>query len=1416
MKNLVFKYRILLIILILIFFLLVPMEKINAAAENYFFIGDSRTYHMITYYPNHSTSQWKYDTIGKFSGKIVNQSAIGKDYVGTKWDDWFGSKGALKSKLNALSSAPTGTKVIIWLGVNDMNNTSNGTPKEKADLYVKEVKKLANTYKNLMFCQVSVTAVYEPQAKSIYSSLLNNTRIDQFNDELKSKISGANMANYRYIDINSDLKSYITSNNPTVGDGLHYTNVYYRTISDKIYEKVSKINYTPDTTPPSLSSINVTSPAGGTYKAGTKITLVSTYSENIYGNASKATITSSTAPKLTVKFGTGDAKSATFSSVSGKTITYTYTIQAGDYGKLALATHTGTVYDAAGNKLSVGTKTIGGNSITADTIQPNCTIIANTKNTTNASSIIYTFTWSETLANNTFTVDDITVTNGTKGEFKIVTANKVYTLVVKNTGSCEQTVSVAANKCTDSCGNPNKLASKSVTIDRTAPTLEVTKNPTSWTKSDVTLTINAEDKESGINNVTVDGKKVTLSNGKYEYKVSNNGTYKVVATDNVGNKKEQSVTVSNIDKTAPTLEVTKNPTSWTKSDVTLIIKAGDTASKLKNVTVDGTAITLDSNGQGTYKVTKNGTYKVIATDTVGNTKEQSVTVSNIDKTGLTCEVEYSTTNPTNGNVKVIIKTNREVSAIDGWTLSKDKKELTKIYSSNKEEQITLKDSLENSATAKIKITNIDKTAPILEVTKNPTSWTKSDVILTIKAGDDESGVNNVTVDGKKVTSSNGKYEYKVTKNGTYKVVVTDRAENTKEQSVTVSNIDKTAPTLEVTKNPENLTKDDVTLTINVEDKESGVNNVTVDGKKVTLSNGKYEYKVSNNGTYKVVVTDKAGNTKEQSVTVSNIDKTGLTCEVEYSTTNPTNGNVKVTIKTNKEVSAIDGWTLSKDKKELTKTYSSNKEEQITLKDSLGNSATAKIKITNIDKIAPTLKVTKNPENLTKDDVTLTINAEDKESGINNVTVDGKKVTLSNGKYEYKVTKNGTYKVVVTDKAGNTKEQSVTVSNIDKTGLTCEVEYSTTNPTNGNVKVTIKANKEVSAIDGWTLSKDKKELTKTYSSNKEEQVTLQDSLGNSATAKIKITNIDKTAPTLEVTGNPTSWKKSDVTLTIKANDVGSGLNSVTVDGTVITLDENNQGTYKVTKNGIHTIVATDKVGNTKEQSVTVSNIDKTVSVINNVIKTPETWTSGGVTIKVEAEDKESGIKEYSFDGGNTWQTSNEKTYNKNTNGIIVKVKDKAGNIKEYSEEINITNIKDMTDVIEIKNYTIENNMLKGIQPGTTLNKFKENVIIKDATKVKILNKQNKEIVAGEKITTGSKVQINAFGETVEYKIVVSGDTTGDGQADFNDMMKVNLHRLNKIELEGEYFEAGDVNKDGKVDFTDFIKINLFRLSKIQSL
>ena len=83
----------------------------------------------------------------------------------------------------------------------------------------------------------------------------------------------------------------------------------------------------------------------------------------------------------------------------------------------------------------------------------------------NTENVTYTFTWSTEV--NGFTEEDITLTNGTKVLFS--GNGKIYTLVVKNIGNYTQTVSIAANKCTDIYGNGNATAYITRTIKIETP-----------------------------------------------------------------------------------------------------------------------------------------------------------------------------------------------------------------------------------------------------------------------------------------------------------------------------------------------------------------------------------------------------------------------------------------------------------------------------------------------------------------------------------------------------------------------------------------------------------------------------------------------------------------------------------------------------------------------------------------------------------------------------------------------------------------------------------------------------------------------------------------------------------------------------------------------------------------------------------
>ena len=73
----------------------------------------------------------------------------------------------------------------------------------------------------------------------------------------------------------------------------------------------------------------------------------------------------------------------------------------------------------------------------------------------------------------------------------------------------------------------------------------------------------------------------------------------------------------------------------------------------------------------------------------------------------------------------------------------------------------------------------------------------------------------------------------------------------------------------------------------------------------------------------------------------------------------------------------------------------------------------------------------------------------------------------------------------------------------------ELKYSIKDRTNQNVIATITANEEVQEVTGWTLSQDKKTLTKVYESNTTETVSIKDIIGNETKLTINISNIYKT-------------------------------------------------------------------------------------------------------------------------------------------------------------------------------------------------------------------------------------------------------------------------------------------------------------------
>lgn len=378
--------------------------------------------------------------------------------------------------------------------------------------------------------------------------------------------------------------------------------------------------------------------------------------------------------------------------------------------------------------------------------------------------------------------------------------------------------------------------------------------------------------------------------------------------------------------------------------------------------------------------------------------------------------------------------------------------------------------------------------------------------------------------------------------------------------------------------------------------------------------------------------------------------------VEYSTTETTKEGVVVTISANKEMQPINGWTLSQDKKYMQKEFFSNVEGIVTLTSIGGEKINQEIAINNIDDSIANVNVEYSNNDLDATEVTVSIVSDRELQELEGWTLSEDRKILSKTYYE-----NTTETITIYDMLSNAIPVEIVINNIVNEAPECKVSYSTIDPTNKNVIVTITSNRELKELNGWTLSEDKMSLTKTYNQNTEEKLELEDLYGNKMTALISIKNIDKEKPKLEISYSTKELTNQKVKVEIKSDEK---LNKP--EGWEISADEKTISKYYF-ENEIIMLKVQDLAGNETEIEVKVENIDK---------EKPQT--------RVEYDEKDNQVivhiisnKELQEVEG--WELSEDKktltkTYLENEKDVI-SVIDLAGNITEVA--IAVTTINKQT-------------------------------------------------------------------------------------------------------------------------------------------
>lgn len=755
---------------------------------------------------------------------------------------------------------------------------------------------------------------------------------------------------------------------------------------------------------------------------------------------------------------------------------------------------------------------------------------------------------------------------------------------------------------------------------------------------------------------------------------------------------------------------------------------------------------------------------------------------------------------------------------------------------------------------------LDDDAPsIVSVTGNPTEWTEEDVTLVITAIDLGAKIpvglseEAYSFDGGITWQAENKKTYTQNTRG-IRIQVKDALQNIVEYSevINITKIDKYDPEItSVTGNPTTWTGNNVVLTVIANDTESGL----AEAGAYSFDNGK-TWQKENTKTYKENVNNIIIKVKDESqrittwaepINITFIDQKYPTVEVTGMQSEWTTKDITLTIKAQDAESGLaekpysfDGGTTWQ--AESSKLYTKNEYEvSIKVRDNANNITEYPIfNVDKIDKDAPVItKVVAAKASQDNNDLKLIIMAGDGDgSGLADKAFSFDGGVTWQAEDSTVVSQIGTLEIKVRDIMGNIASRTVTEDTVEFkedeiAPIISKVSLNTTEWTGDDVIVTVTAkddtegiglaNKAYSFDGGKTWQVDK---SKTYSQNTSGIIVhVRDAVGNTEiyTEEINITNIDKTKPTItDVTGNPRTWTRNDVTLAITASDTEAGLASkpYSFDGGK-TWQGDNTKTYSTNTSADEIeIIVRDAVGNQTyyNKSVIINKIDKTKPTITSVTGNPTEWTKEDVTLTVTAGDGESGLAEkaYSFDGGVTWQISNTKTYVINTKGINILVLDAAGNFTSYPT-INITKIDRAELDVKFDGYEeVEDEETKElyvtkINPKTTLAEF-ENKIITNG-EIQIYHEEKEITESSTLLVTGMKMKVTLKTEEKEYNIVVLGDVDGNGTSDLNDILAINRYRLGKGTLTGAYLKAGDVTGDEKTNLTDILKINRYRLGKI---
>ncbi len=343
---------------------------------------------------------------------------------------------------------------------------------------------------------------------------------------------------------------------------------------------------------------------------------------------------------------------------------------------------------------------------------------------------------------------------------------------------------------------------------------------------------------------------VTNNDGKMTHTFTENGDFTFEFVDEDGNKGSATATVSWIDKTAPTLDVTFSPTTKTKEEVVATLNFS------KEVTIISSDVQIAENPDNskTITFTENGTIELEFQDKVGNIGKKTITVNWIDNIAPTAELEYSTIHLTKDPVTVTLKPSEPV------TITNHDSD-TYTFTENGEFTFEFVDSVGNLGSATASVTWIAD-LPDYTIEYSTTERTNNEVEATI-----------TLEEGYTITNNGGSNKYTFTESGSFIFEYVDSNNTSGYIIVNVDWIDKTAPTAELQY---------------IKEKDRVIVKVINPSEEITFKDGKDTYEFTENGTYDIIFYDLVGNEGKLTAVIDSIGSGGENPDQPTDPDTPTN------------------------------------------------------------------------------------------------------------------------------------------------------------------------------------------------------------------------------------------------------------------------------------------------------------------------------------------------------------------------------------------------------------------------------------------------------------------------------------------------------------------------------------------------